>query len=314
MDQLETPSFAGHESFPLRYAWLPKAVAHCRRRPGAFSDEEAAMVDLGVGKNMVRAIRHWGLACGVLEPVPIPNKRGAGVQPSQFGEAVLGERGIDPYLEDTGTLWLLHWKLTSNPAGPTTWYWAFNVLPELEFTKDQLLKGLADLVERKAWKRVATSTLNRDVDCFVRTYLPSRTSKRTTLEDCIDSPLVELCLLQGFDDGQSFAFERGHHATLPSEVVTYAVLEYWSMVAPHRNSLAFDHIAYYPQSPGRVFKLSENALMDHLENVETLTDRAIGFDTTAGLRQLLKRKDFDADQFFDRHWRKRKPRRSHAKG
>ena len=50
---------SGHESFPCRYAWLPKAVNRVLKKPDVFVDEQQAMVDLGVGKNMVRAIRFW---------------------------------------------------------------------------------------------------------------------------------------------------------------------------------------------------------------------------------------------------------------
>jgi hypothetical protein len=52
--------FSGHETFPCRYAWLPKAVDTVNNNPAIFSDEDEAMIKLGVGKNMVRAIRFLG--------------------------------------------------------------------------------------------------------------------------------------------------------------------------------------------------------------------------------------------------------------
>jgi hypothetical protein len=48
---------SGHESFPCRYTWLPKAVRGLEGNPRLFSDEDQAMVDLGLGKNMVRSAR-----------------------------------------------------------------------------------------------------------------------------------------------------------------------------------------------------------------------------------------------------------------
>ncbi len=48
---------SGHETFPCRYAWLPKAFGAIQREPKIFSEEELAIVELGVGKNMVHAIR-----------------------------------------------------------------------------------------------------------------------------------------------------------------------------------------------------------------------------------------------------------------
>ena len=48
---------SGHESFPCRYTWLPKAVQGLAHDVKLFGDEDQAMVTLGVGKNMVRSIR-----------------------------------------------------------------------------------------------------------------------------------------------------------------------------------------------------------------------------------------------------------------
>ena len=35
-------------------------------KPQLFVDEQEAMVDLGVGKNMVRSIRFWAVAAGII--------------------------------------------------------------------------------------------------------------------------------------------------------------------------------------------------------------------------------------------------------
>src|SRR5579875_2189747 len=48
--------FSGHETFPCRYAWLPKAYQAINRDAKLLLDDENAMVELGVGKNMVHAI------------------------------------------------------------------------------------------------------------------------------------------------------------------------------------------------------------------------------------------------------------------
>ena len=68
------------------------------------------MVRLGVGKNMVRAIRFWtdaaAVSCGEADGKLLV---------SQFGSNLLGRSGHDPFLEDVKTLWLLHWKIATNP-------------------------------------------------------------------------------------------------------------------------------------------------------------------------------------------------------
>ena len=65
IDACTEPVFARHESFHPRHGWLKKAIDGATADPNIFT-QERAIVDLGVGKNMVRSIRHWGLATKVL--------------------------------------------------------------------------------------------------------------------------------------------------------------------------------------------------------------------------------------------------------
>ena len=39
--------FSGHETFPFRYPWLPKACIGIIKSSTAFADEDAAMVEFG---------------------------------------------------------------------------------------------------------------------------------------------------------------------------------------------------------------------------------------------------------------------------
>lgn len=286
----QSGKFAGHETFCMRYGWPKKAVDAAEADPLVFTRDDA-VIKLGVGKNMVRAIRHWGLMTGILEePSDQPNNRGRHIRPSSLGRLLFSAEGLDPYLEEPGTLWLLHWHLASRPDGPTTWYRAFNHFPESEFTKERLAAWLGDLAEQAQWVRVADSSLKRDVDVFVRSYVPSRASKTLVLEDSLDSPLAELGLIQEIEGGRIYAFTRGEHSSLPLTVFTYALLDYWQTAAAHREVLSFDELAFQPGSPGRVFKLSENAVSDYLESLERFTAKAIGYDVTGGLRQVYRRR------------------------
>ncbi len=114
--------FSGHETFPCRYAWLPKAVSNLNKNPQLFADEDAAMVELGVGKNMVRSIRFWADATGVAL-----TQNQIGIQVTPFGQALFGSHGYDPYLEDIQTLWLLHWMLSSAHQEPLfAWHHLLN--------------------------------------------------------------------------------------------------------------------------------------------------------------------------------------------
>lgn len=289
--QLESPGFSGHETFPFRYAWLPKAVHECAADPNVFLEEDA-MVRFGVGKNMVRSIRHWGLATGVLVEDENPNNpRVRLLVPSEFGRSMFGAKGWDPYFEDPATAWLIHWQLAHYGRRSTTWYWTFSHSPQLEFSREDLVGWLLSLSEQKGWGRTGAATLARDVDCFVRTYVPARATKNQTTEDTLDSPLVELGLLRDFGRKGNYLIQRGSQPSLPDVVFGYAVVDFIAGRASSARTIPLDLLGFSAGSPGRVFCLSEEALLHRLERLEELTSGAIVYDDTAGLRQLLVTSD-----------------------
>lgn len=92
-----------------------------------YFNQPSAIVSLGVGKNMVQSIRHWGVATGVLEEM------GRG----EVAVAVVGQRLLsewDVYLEDAGSLWLLHWLLINRPDKAAAWHFAFFRWTRQEFS------------------------------------------------------------------------------------------------------------------------------------------------------------------------------------
>src|SRR5437016_4735236 len=182
-------SFSGHETFPFRYPWLKKGFDAVLADPQVFQREDA-ITTLGVGKNMVRSIRHWCLAAGVLEECRDQNVRV--LQVTDFGKLLFAEQGLDPYLEDPATLWLLHWQIASNRARATTWFWTFSHFHEPEFTRETLTAALFKWAQSLSGKAVAESSIKRDVDCFLRTYVTSRHHQGSLAEDSLDCPLVEL--------------------------------------------------------------------------------------------------------------------------
>ncbi|MEK7994347.1 MAG: DUF4007 family protein [Planctomycetota bacterium] len=297
-------SFSGHETFVFRYGWLKKAVDAVRENPSIFTSEDA-MVVLGVGKNMVRSIRHWGLAAGVLDEEP--RTRGARLKPAELGEFLFGERGQDPYLEEPNSLWLLHWKLASSERRSTAWCWAFNLFGSNEFTRDSLTALIQDELRRRNLKPPSDHSLRRDVDCLVRCYTAPKGLRGAVLEDTLDCPLVELHLL--YEDASGvFAFRRGFQTTLGDEAFVYALVDFWNRVAPGRESLAFSQIAYACGSPGNAFKLDENSLIERLERLQQVTQGRLEYTETAGLKQVYRHGDVPVLDFLARYYEHSDPR------
>ena len=95
-----------------------------------ISDEDA-IVRFGVGKNMVTSIRHWALACDVIEEYE------GGYRTTDFANRIFGTDGLDPYSEHPTTAWLIHWKLAGLGTRSTTWVWAFNFIARQSFDREQ---------------------------------------------------------------------------------------------------------------------------------------------------------------------------------
>lgn len=289
-------SFSGHETFPFRYTWLPKGIRHLRGCPNLFLADDA-LVTLGVGKNMVRSIRHWCEATGVVERT---DKKGNS-RITEIGEKLLGSEGWDPYLEDPGTLWFLHWQLAKNPTRSSTWHLAFTRWNSERFTRDQLVDWLGRLAASEQPHTQATSaSLRRDVEVFLRTYTPSKARRDLPSEDTFDCPLVELGLIKDSGDGV-YEFARGSKPTLPDEVFLYALVDFWKSTAPEQGTLSFERILYGAGSPGGAFQLSENALAERLERLPGWA--GFGYDDTAGLRVVLRKaKRLDPIRALERYY------------
>lgn len=278
-------SFSGHETFPFRYPWLKKGFDAVRENPGVFSCDDA-ITTLGVGKNMVSSIRHWCLAAGVLAE---NRDAGRALQPTELGMLLLDNDGLDPYLEDPATLWVLHWQIASNRSRATTWFWTFSHFNEPEFTREALASALLKWTQTLPGKQVAESSVRRDVEVFLRTYVPSPSSRGDIAEDTLDCPLTDLGIITQSGDGRAYRFQRGTQRGLPDGILLYSVLHFWESFAPAAETLALHDIARQPGSPGRMFKIDESSLVERLERIEQATDGKLSYGETAGLRQLYRR-------------------------
>lgn len=293
MDLLTAVMFSGHETFPFRHGWMKKGLDATAANPAVFSTDEAMTV-LGVGKNMVRSIRHWCLAAGVIEEYqPDPSFRRTSLRPSSLGRSVFADDGWDAYLEDPATAWLLHWLVVTNSERCTTWFWAFSHVHDPEFTRESLTAALARWVETAGWKRVAQSSIKRDIDCFVRTYLPARHGHDGPLEDSLNCPLTDLGLLTEAGDRHTFQFHRGPQNELPDAVLLYAILSYWDRRSPKSETFPLHHIAHQPGSPGRVFQIDEDSMAGRLEALEALSRGKVWFGQTAGVKQVYRKGALD---------------------
>ena len=299
---------AGHETFPLRYGWLKKAydaVAEAIKQAddpplNVFADE-SAIARFGVGRNMVLSMRHWGLASGVLSLDENGPSRSSKVVTGPRGDVRFGSEN-DPHLEHPASLWLIHWRLASAPGRAGAWHWAFNEFNEPTFDRDLMAQRLsrrcAELLKAGRLDRVASEvSLKRDVECLVRTYYAAVATGRRAPEDSIESPLAELGLIQRAALGDYFRFRRGAKPFLPDEVFLFALVDFWLQNFPGRKSFSVDFLTYERGSPGQVFLLDEDSVAERLARLEALTDAALTWDESSGMRQIYAQRLEEIDPY-----------------
>lgn len=292
-----TGFFARHETFCPRYGWIKKGFDAIREDPNAF-DASDDIERLGVGKNMVRSIRFWCLAFHVIEPSDgsAARRLGGSMRPSAFGQALLSEDGWDPYLEDPGSLWLLHWQLFSPPVTAASWPLVFNLPYSGNFSINELVDALRQrLMGLSGVKRCSDSSLSKDVSCLVRMYAPIQSRSRS---DEIECPFTHLGLLLSCDGKQTYRFSTGDKRSLPDEVFLAACCDYATAnLEPDTRqggrgnpggarSISMNKLAFGYNSPGVVFKLSETDIGFRLDKIANRFPREVHFSETYGSRQL----------------------------
>lgn len=316
LEQAAHATFANHQTFHPRFGWVKKAYDGAVSNARIFTEPDAT-VRLGVGKNMVDAIRFWGTALNVIARRPDPDRpRSNLARPTVLGNALLDdETGWDPYFEDVGTLWVLHWHAVSAITRLPVWWAVLNDLTALEFTEEELVRFAADEIAATTWAQPTERSIAKDVDCLLRMYAPRRTTKgRQTLDDLLDSPFRELGLIvPAPGNGDAYRFVRGQKSSLAPEIVVYACLDYLSRTDPDARTATITHLTADSGTPGRVFKLSEDVVVEAAEKVGT-SEQRLTLASPAGATQLAFKGDPAeiASDVLHRYYADKRPRLAHA--
>lgn len=291
-------TFGRHETFPLRFGWLTKGYRAWGESFEAFERVDPT-VFLGVGKNMVMAIRYWLEAAQIFEPVQ-PH----GIAPTDVGRMLFSSSdGCDPFLEDDSTLWLIHWLISSNPSMATTFYWFFNRYHKPEFTGLELARALKDFVREHVNARTSETTLKHDVTVLLRMYGPSEKIKGAPVEEGLDSPMTTLGLLQRESAGKLFLMRVTDRRSLPVAAFGYAVLDV--MEALGQRSIAVERLLHADNlfaAPGSAFRLSEDGLVTKLEELIRWLPSIFELRETAGIHQLYQLKDLTKYEILGKYY------------
>ncbi|UZE96818.1 DUF4007 family protein [Alkalimarinus alittae] len=307
--------FSGHDTFPLRYGWLFKATKHLSMG-GSFqtSNEDKtreAIVELGVGKNMVNAIRYWAESSSIFDTSVKANIVTHSV--SEEAKLIFGDNtneGLDPYLENAASIWLIHFWLNFNIESLTAYRYFFNYSNVQYFEKATFLDiCITDTQQLTSSESPNDKTIKKDIDCFLNTYSKKAVkagASAKTNEDSFASPLVELGLIQELGGGY-FSSPLDLRADLPINIFIYSVLRFSEMELAHSgaSSMDFDTLLTKPYSPGRIFRLSEKGLGQKLDEAQRRTNGDISWVDSLGLRQVQVKSALQgqATTFIEEHYR-----------
>lgn len=271
---MSTLTFSGHETFHCRHFWLKKGYDFLINNHRFVND--TAVVELGVGKNMVTAIRYWLRAFEIIDERDEPQK---------FANYFFANDGRDPYLENNGTLWLFHYLLVTR-ARASIYSLVFNEFRKerIEFNKEHLNSFIKRKCEENS-HAYNTNTIKNDINVFLKTYIrPQKNTKN--IEDDFSGLLIDLDLLQrldGFesDSGSGFKIESKERQEIPIEIFLFSLLDN----DQYGNSISFNELLNGYNSVGMVYAMNASGLMAKIEDVIS-NFPGVTFTEDAGLREL----------------------------
>lgn len=281
-DELVRIKFRGHETFHIRKGWLYKGLTQVANNPQIFSDfnDNNPALEFGIGTNMVKSLKYWLQATGLCEKVHEHANKG-GFETTDFGKIILR---YDPFFLEDMTWWLIHYKLVTNSAEATAWYWLFNEFSMIEFSREDFLDALSSYAKANSAKGdIADSSLESDFQCIISTYISRQETKRSfDPEDNIECPLARLKLLEVTDFKKKVYRKRNvRRDELDPLILLVAIID---SPLVHDGEVSISKLLSSPLGAARIFNLDIHTLNDYLDQLRNLG--LIQVKRTAGLNMV----------------------------
>lgn len=247
--------FGGHETFYFRKGWLYKGLKNIELNNAVFTDKNINTSDtFGLGVSMVKSLRFWLQAVGLTKEV---KKDRVLIQNlTEMGEVV---NLYDRYMEESGTLCLLHYKLATNVDFASSWYYFFNEFSMREFSKEDYIDSINTHVK---FKQINTSstTLEGDLTCLLNTYIPR---EFTDPEDNMECPLSELGLIE-IKDKKIYKKSAPREGFIPLHILLAMIVEQH----PGEKEIKIIDLLKEKNSIGKLFNLDFISLSTYLDKMQ----------------------------------------------
>ena len=277
-------TFSGHESFYCKSLWLKKGYDFVKANNN-FNSEDA-VVHLGVGKNMVAAIRYWMRAFGLLE-------EGNTTEMAEF--LFNNQTGKDPYIEDLGTLWLLHYYLVKTELASIykLFFVDFHNEKINEFTKDQLQL----FIRRKNAETVYVNlynenTVKRDIGVLLQNYV---IPKQDRPNEDFAALLLNLNLIrQSESESKTLYFNMKGKSELIPEIFLYAIIDDKN----EEQIVSFDEL----MDLALIFCLTKTELIDTLLHLAEKYPKLLRYTDDSGIKQLFFLQEIDKNEILEKYY------------
>ena len=268
-----------HETFSIRKGWIHKGVKNILVYPRLFTDKNINPCDiLGIGTNMVKSLRYWMTAVGIMEEVSEGNQK---VQKlTRLGE-IIDE--YDKYYEEDGTNWLLHYMLAKNEEFATAWYWFFNIFKINSFDKQLFVRELSEFLHTEYDYDGSEKMLGDEFDCIIKTYCSK--GKDVSPEDINECPLTDLHLIEVSDNKDYKKHTPDRDAIHP--LIILAVISEQAYISKKKEVLITD-LLNKECNVGRIFNLDRATCFYYQKGGYLEIVRTAGLDVI----QLKQQYDF----------------------
>lgn len=260
--------FSGHETFNCRHFWLKKGHDFVNSNK-EFRDVDA-VVSLGVGKNMVNSIHFWMKAFDLINE---------GGELSNLSYSIFdSQNGFDPYLEDLGTQWLLHYHLLQKDHS-SIYRIVFDEFRKSRVSSEFTTKQLHDFLIRKLKKEgevISENTLESDIKVFIRNYITQYQRGSKSLEDDFSSILTGLGLITAVkgvmvENHQLYRIEYDTQTTLNPLIFLYGIINSFGnqvsiSVSDIQIQVSDKFLCNREGTDEKLFKLQEAGILVYKEN------------------------------------------------
>lgn len=271
----------GHEKFHLREGWIAKGLYGVSANPRVFSGSDGTD-QLGVGTNMVKSIKYWMLAMGLIKE---GQKNGAEL--TDLGKMILK---YDPFLEDDLSLWLLHSYIAKNNFRSTVWYLFFNKCQAEEFTKEELYTVLRkELISYAETDSFPESSLKDDIDVLLNMY--SKDTKNDDPEDKNKCPLASLKLIK--KEGDVYYRQQPDMRHFRDEIILYEL----GNIFEEESSIGIDYVAELAANIYHLSRVAINTILDRLDYAGYIT-----VNRTAGLDEIYPNKKISVKKIIEDYY------------